>query len=86
VRFAAHETAAENDVGLAFDDREEQLGVVCRVILKVGVLYKDDVAGGELEAVAEGRAFALVDGLVDDLEIDASITRRTSSWIVPASL
>src|ERR1041385_4013771 len=44
-------------------------GVIGRVVFQIGVLDEDDVAGGVFEAVAQGGAFAFVQGLVNDPEI-----------------
>src|SRR4051812_2706513 len=49
VRTAAEEAAAEDDVGMTVDDRLEQPRVVGGVVLEVGVLDEDDVAGRRRE-------------------------------------
>ena len=64
----ADEAAAENDVGLAFDDRLEQLRVIVGVVFQIGILHQHDVAGGKGEAVAQRGTFAFIDGLMPDGE------------------
>ena len=67
VGVAAHEARAEDDVGLAVEDRLEQPRVFLRVVFEVGVLHDHDVAGGGGEAGAQRGALAPVDFVVDDL-------------------
>jgi hypothetical protein len=62
---AAVEAVAEHDVGLVLEDGLEQQGVVARIVLEVGVLDEDDVAGHVSQPGADGGALALVT-LVDD--------------------
>ena len=52
-----------DDVGDAVDDRLDEARDVLRVVLEVGVLDDDDVAGREREARAQRRALAHVLGL-----------------------
>ena len=49
----ADEPRAEDDVGLALDDRLDELGILRRVVLEVGVLDDDDLAGGVPEPGAQ---------------------------------
>lgn len=63
VRTRAGETGAEDDVGLAVDDGTDQPGKLGGVVLEVGVLHGDDVAGSLGESRAEGRSLAPVFGV-----------------------
>ena len=56
--WAPREARAEDDVGVAVDDRLDELPVLVRVVLEVGVLDDDDVARGAREARPDGVAFA----------------------------
>ena len=44
-------------------------GILGRVVLQVGVLHDDHVAGRVTEALAQGRPLALVVRLVDDPQV-----------------
>ena len=66
----ADEAAAGSGVCLAIQNRLQQLGVIRRVILKVGILHDQQVASGQRPCVAQGGTFALVGGLVEDFEGD----------------
>ena len=61
----AGEARAVDDARLAPHDRRQQLGPVLGVVLEVGVLHQDEVAGHVGETGADGRALAPV-GLVHD--------------------
>ena len=54
------EARAEDDVGVAVEDRLEQLRVLARIVLEVGVLDEGDVAGDVRHGRAHGGALALV--------------------------
>src|SRR6516164_4502147 len=56
----AYETRAIDDVGLAFEDRLDQLGILGGIVFEISVLHDNDVAGGVLKTRAQGGAFALV--------------------------
>ena len=56
----ADEARAEDHVGLVLEDRLHQLRILGRIVFQVGVLHEHHVAGGVLEAFAQGRALALV--------------------------
>ena len=56
-------------VGPALEDRLDQPRVLGRVVLQVGVLHDDDVAGAVLEALAQRRALAQVLRLVEDADV-----------------
>ena len=66
--LGAEEARAEDDVGLALEDRAQQQRVLARVVLEVGVLDDHDVAGGLAEAAGHRRALALVGGLEEDAD------------------
>ena len=77
----ADEPRAEDDVGLVLDDRLDELGILLRVVLEVGILDDDDVAGGVSEAGAQGGPLALVAVVEDDLQVAVaacSSSRRIS--------
>jgi hypothetical protein len=59
-RAAAEEARAVDDVGVTLLDRRQQLEVLHRVVLEVGVLHDHDVARGVPEPDGHRRAFALV--------------------------
>ena len=65
----AREAGAVDDVGLALEDRRQELRVVARVVLEVGVLDQHDVPGRLREAPPEGGALALVGILVVDPDL-----------------
>ena len=73
----ADEPRAEDDVGLALDDRLDELGILRGVVLEVGVLDDDDLAGGMAEPGAERGPFALVLLVEDDRQV--AVARRRSS-------
>ena len=66
---AAEKAGAEDDIGPAVEDRLEQLGIVAGVVSEIGILDKDDFAGGFGEAAAQGGAFALVLRLKEKTQI-----------------
>src|SRR5262245_28263558 len=83
----ADETRAENDVGAIFEDRLDELGIFGRVVFQIGVLHDNNGAGGALEAGAEGSAFALVLGLINDrmsfrLEFRENVARAVGAAVV----
>ena len=49
----ADEPRAEDDVGLVVDDGLDQLGILLGLVLEIGVLDDDDVAGGVLGSQCE---------------------------------
>ena len=57
---AGYETGTIDNVRLAFKNRLDQLGILGRVILKVGILHYDNIAGHMAEAGPQGRALAHV--------------------------
>ena len=59
----AEEPRAEARIGPAVDNRLEQLPPVSRVVLQIGVLDDDDVAGAHGERLANGGALAAIHGL-----------------------
>ena len=59
---------AEYDVRLAVEDGLKNGGQLLRVVLEIGVLDRDDVAGGHGESGMERRAFAAVDFMAFDPE------------------
>ena len=61
------EARAVDDVGAAFEDRDEQLRVLRGIELEVGVLDEEDVAGGERQPHADRRALSQVDRAVIDM-------------------
>ena len=65
----ADEPRAVDDVGLALDDRLDELRVLRGVVLEVGVLDDDDLAGGVAEPGAQGRPLALVLLVEDDRQV-----------------
>src|SRR5438132_5947021 len=69
MRGSAHEARTVHHIGAILEDWLNQGWIVGRVIFQVGVLDDHHVTGGVLEAVAQGGAFAFVDGLVNDAEI-----------------
>src|SRR5207245_6143461 len=60
VLFAAKEPGAKHDIGLLFDYGPKELGIVFRVVLKVGILDEDDIAGSPSEAGPERCPLAAV--------------------------
>ena len=68
----AQKARAVHHVGLAFGDEAEQRRVVARVVLQVGVLHDDDLAGGVGEAAAQGRALAAILSVVAKLQTGIS--------------
>jgi hypothetical protein len=60
VRFAAHETAAVDHVGVTVENRFEQDVVFLRIVLEIGVLDDDQLARGVFDSRAQSRAFSLV--------------------------
>ena len=62
----AEEPRAVDHVGLAVEDRPDQLGIFVRVVLEIGVLDDHHVAGGFADAAPHRRALALVMRLKED--------------------
>ena len=58
--LAGQEARAVDHVGAVLQERAHQAGVVARVVLQVGVLEDDQVAGGRGDAGADRGALALV--------------------------
>jgi len=50
----SQEPGAEYDIGLAVNYGPNELAIVVGVVLKVGILYKDDIPGGLSESRPEG--------------------------------
>jgi hypothetical protein len=73
---ATDEARAEDHVGLALKDRLQEHRVLPRVVLEVGVLDEDDVAGGRGEPRAQRGALALVPFVEDDRRIRGFCDRR----------
>ena len=65
----ADEARAVDDVGLALDDRLDELGILRGVVFEVGVLDDDDLAGGVAEPGPQGRSLALVLVVEDDRQL-----------------
>ena len=65
---AAVEAVAEDSVGVAFEDGLQQLGIVAGIVFEVGILDKNDFAGGLRQAGADARSLAQV--LVVQSELD----------------
>ncbi len=64
---AVHPAGADGDVGAVFEGGDQAL-CLFHGGREVGVGEHDDVAGGLQEAVADGVAFALVAGILDEME------------------
>ena len=67
MRSAAHEAGAEDGIRFAFFDGAQEQRIFLRVILEVGVLDDNHIAGDGSETGAQGSTFALVDFVVDNL-------------------
>src|SRR5262249_4532546 len=67
----ADESRAINDVGPPLQDRLEQPRIFRRVIIQIGVLHQDALAGGVAEALPQRRALALVALLEEDADVAA---------------
>lgn len=66
VWLAAVEAGTEDDIGFVLQKRFEDLRVFSGIVFEVGVLNDDEVAGGFLNAAAQGSSFAHVMGLEKD--------------------
>src|SRR5688572_28848220 len=64
----AKEARAVDDIGLAIEDRPNQLRVFVRVVFEVGVLDDHHVAGGFADAAPHRGALALVVRLKQDAD------------------
>ena len=71
MRSSTHKSRPEYHIRLICDDWLNNIWVLDRIILKIGVLDDDEGGGGVLEAGAEGGAFALVDFVV--VGVDAGV-------------
>src|SRR3974390_2952637 len=69
----ANEPRTKDDVGMPLDDGLEELGILLRLIFKIGVLDDDDIAGRMPKPGAESRAFALVDLVEDDGQVGLAL-------------
>ncbi len=76
-RVAAHEAAAVDDGRAAFQQRFQQQHIVARIVLQVGILDDDDIAGGLLKAGAQRSALAAVDLVEEDLHVRRRSLRAT---------
>src|SRR6267378_3305577 len=56
----SQEPGAEYDIGLAVNYGPNELAIVVGVVLKVGILYKDDIPGGLSESRPEGCSLTTV--------------------------
>jgi hypothetical protein len=65
----AREARAVDDVGLALEDRRQELRIVAGVVLEIRVLDQHDVPGRLREAAPEGGALPLVGLLVVDPDL-----------------
>ena len=54
----ARETAAEDHIRLAVEDRPQHPRIIVRIVLEIGVLKDGEVAGHLRDRAAQGRAFA----------------------------
>ncbi len=64
--YTSKKTRAIDYVGYIFFDRFEQGCIFCRIVLKIGVLYNDNVAPRLPETTSERRSFSLVFFLIKD--------------------
>ncbi len=62
----AGESAAVDHPGLALEYRLEQAGPVVRVVLEIGILDEEEIAGGQRQPGTDGRTLALVLLVGDD--------------------
>ena len=58
-----HESGTVHDIGATISQGGRATSPDPRIVLKVSVLNRDEISGGDGEALAEGRALATVDGL-----------------------
>ncbi len=69
VRPAADKATAEHDIGATIKNRCKKRVIFTRIIFEISILDNHNVAGCVLNGGAECRAFALIRGVVDDLDI-----------------
>ena len=69
----SEEARAVDDVGTPFENGLQQHRVLARVVLEVGVLDDDDVAGGFADAASHRGALALVLALQQDADAVAPV-------------
>ena len=74
--MAAEKPRAVDDVGAALADELDQLGILLRRILEVGVLNDHEIAGDLREAAPQRRAFAGVLRLQQQLEAELALQPR----------
>src|SRR5205085_2798051 len=66
VRTPAHESGAENDVGFSAQNWLEQARIFLRFVFEVGILDKNDIAGGGSEATAQSCALSPINAMIND--------------------
>ena len=72
----ALEARAEDDVGVAVEDRLDELRILVGVVFEVGVLDDDDVAARLGDAAADGRPLPLVHRLEDVADLRPLLRER----------
>ena len=63
-----HEARAIDDVGISLDQRFQQVRVLARIVLEVGVLDEAELAARLFDGVANSRALSLVSRAADDAD------------------
>ena len=76
MRLISEESATENDVRFALNDRSQKTRILRRIVFQVGVLNDDDVSAGGFKSGANRRSFAPVLLVEDELEFVPRISRR----------
>src|SRR5690348_15394423 len=69
VRPCAEKARAVNHVSLALEKRLQQSRIFRWIVLQVSILNDDEIAGGFLNATAQGRAFAHILRLQKDPDL-----------------
>src|ERR1035438_9177820 len=69
MRAAAHEAGAKNYIRLALSQRLQYLRVFRWIVLEIGVLNNDEIAGCLLDAATQSRALTHVPRLQEDAQL-----------------
>src|SRR5579884_1527258 len=78
----ADETRTVNHVGAIFQNRLQKPRIFVGIVLQVGVLNENHVAGGFLEAASQSGAFALIGGLIKNADFTAFELSENAARVV----
>src|SRR5579885_3860434 len=82
----ANEAGTVDDIGAVFQNRLQQPRIFARIVLQVGVLHDNNIAGRLLETTPQGGAFALITGLIENADFTALQLLENGARVVGAAI